>query len=192
MDWQQSRFGYYFDFVVAPVLALLAVALGIHHGGTYGLAASVAAGVGVWTFLEYWIHRVLFHRTFRRAHWLHHKRPGGYDAVPPWLTGCLHVLTCGGLASTLPLTIAAGMFAGLELGYLAYIMVHDQIHHRRFKPAGWFLTRWRLHMMHHQGIEKNFGVFTSLWDRVFGTHFAPEWRQVDPATLSQNLKSRGY
>jgi dihydroceramide fatty acyl 2-hydroxylase len=177
MNWNQSRLGYYADFVIAP-LVVLATLFFFYHGGLAALAAGAVAGAFAWTFVEYWTHRVIFHHVFHDGHELHHKRPSGYVAAPVWLTGLVHL----GLAAafTQGHDFGLGFFAGLEAGYGAYIALHDRMHHARTRPnmARWFGRRWKLHAMHHHGLEANFGVITSLWDRVFGTHWDPEWKTV--------------
>lgn len=172
MNWNRSRFDYYFDFALVPciVMAMLVIALVSWQ--------AMVCGILLWTFIEYWIHRILFHRVFKRNHWQHHQNPGGFVAAPSWITAIGHgsAFTLFGL---LPWPeIGAGLFVGLELGYLAYIVTHDRIHHAKRKPNGWFRRRWEMHMMHHHGMEKNFGVYTNIWDRVFGTYWGAKWRPV--------------
>lgn len=170
MNWDQSKLGYYFDWALVPFL----IAVACVYTPQLSVAA-IVAGFVAWTFAEYWIHRTLFHRTFRAAHWLHHDDPRGFVAVPAWLTTAFHTTA---LAASILGSVSDG-FIGFELGYLTYIVVHDRIHHTRRKPTGWLLHRWQLHMMHHNGkLEANFGVFTSVWDRVFRTYWGPRWVRV--------------
>lgn len=160
MNWAQSRVSYYTDFGLVPLFILFAL---FHiQNWTLNVLAAIC-GVVVWTFLEYWIHRILFHRIFKREHWLHHKDPEGYVAVPLWGTLVLHTLLLGSLGLYLP-----GLFIGLEAGYFAYILTHDRIHHGK-RESPWLQWRARLHDAHHDGWESNFGVFISTWDMVFGT-----------------------
>jgi sterol desaturase/sphingolipid hydroxylase (fatty acid hydroxylase superfamily) len=169
MNWNQSRLGYYADFVFAP-LVVLASLIFFYHGGIAKLASGAAAGLFAWTFVEYWTHRVIFHHVFHDGHELHHKQPSGYVAAPVWLTGLVHL----GLAAAFTRggDVGLGAFAGIEAGYWAYIAVHDRMHHTKTRPdtSRWFGRRWKLHTLHHHGIEANFGVITSLWDHVFRTH----------------------
>jgi sterol desaturase/sphingolipid hydroxylase (fatty acid hydroxylase superfamily) len=45
--------------------------------------------------------------------------------------------------------------------------------HRTLKPLG--LTTPQEHWLHHVvGLDGNYGNFTTLWDRVFGTYLDPE------------------
>lgn len=166
MDWQQSRLAYRFDFALVPVLITFAALLMEYSVLSI---AEIALGFVGWTFLEYWTHRLLFHRFMRAAHDLHHERPGGYDAVPPWMTTPIH-LALGAIAYY---TNTLGAFAGLELGYWLYIWTHDAIHHGTARGA-WLTSRWRHHIIHHHGYGVNFGVALYWWDRLFGTYLDPE------------------
>lgn len=168
MNWKQDRFSYYFDFVFSPIIAAGAAARIAVTGNTFNQISLGVLGLVLWTFLEYWVHRLLFHRFFRAAHDLHHDQPGGYDAVPAWMTMPIHVA----LLCALAYASALGVFVGMEIGYLLYILTHDKIHHSATK-RGWLRRRWQHHRLHHQGVEANFGVAVHWWDRVFGTYIDP-------------------
>lgn len=165
MNFHISRTSYYADFFLVPLLVLVALACAAR--GSAFIFAGLAAVV-LWTFAEYWIHRVLFHHVFRRAHNLHHKRPKGFDAAPTWLTALLHLALLTGLPLLFGSAVGLGLFIGLEVGYYSYIVVHDKIHHGG-KLTGRWLRRARLHGLHHGGAEANFGVTSHLWDHVFRT-----------------------
>ena len=98
-------------------------------------------GLGVWSFLEYATHRFLLHGPLLRLHLHHHQRPRDdkFDWKP-------------------------SLIAGVLAGYVVYSYVHSRLHH------GTRLGNLRkLHVRHHQHPDRNFGVTTLLWDRVFGT-----------------------
>jgi sterol desaturase/sphingolipid hydroxylase (fatty acid hydroxylase superfamily) len=166
--WTQGKLGYYLDFVIAPLLILVALIIASTSVALFAVASLAALGFAAWTYAEYWIHRSVLHRTFRREHWFHHKDPEGYVAVGAtftlFLQGLILLALMGGLGP-----FGAAAFAGLDLGYLAYIVTHDRIHHAQNKGR-WLAGRAAAHDLHHSGAEVNFGVVTSLWDRVYGTH----------------------
>lgn len=166
MDWNQNKLGYYADFAIAPLVVLVALAI-FYHGGIAVLGLFALAGFFGWTFAEYWIHRVVFHHVFQAAHHLHHRRPRGYVAAPVWLTTAVHLVLAAAFTQCGPAGL--GLLLGLEAGYLAYIVTHDRMHHSKPR-SGWLYGRAQLHAMHHHGAEANFGVITSLWDRVFRTY----------------------
>lgn len=170
MTWDQTKLGYYLDFILVPLVMVLAFGLAIFHGASLlPVAAAMVGGFALWTYLEYWIHRTLFHHVFRRQHWMHHKSPDGYIAAPPQLTAALHVSVWFLAVIHLGWTLGSGIFLGLEAGYLAYILVHDAIHHR-YEKGRWLTMRAELHDHHHDGKEKNFGVVSSVVDRLHGTY----------------------
>lgn len=166
MDYQQSAGSYYADFYITPVLMLAALGFAGPHVARF-LALALAAFI-TWSFTEYWIHRALFHHVFKRSHDLHHIRPRGFDAAPWWLTLLVQLLLALALIGGLG-TVGAGLFLGLEGGYLAYIVAHDRIHHGPKATRGWWRKAARRHAIHHRGLEVNFGVITAVWDRAFGT-----------------------
>lgn len=178
MDWEQSRVAYYFDLYLSPTLGLLASAFALSDPNLQtSFIPAIVLGFIAWTFIEYWTHRLLFHRFMRAAHDLHHERPGGYDAAPPWITTLIHMVLLSALVWSFDNSVALGAFIGMELGYLLYIWTHDKIHHGRVKSAGWLRRRYDHHLLHHRGFEKNFGVALFWWDRVFGTYEPP---RADP------------
>lgn len=162
MDWTQSKLGYYADFAIVPLLIIAAIALAPAQW------LWIPAGLATWTFAEYLIHRVVLHHVVRDAHWLHHERPHRYIATPWFLTLSLHAVLFG-TALVLPDGFL-GAYAGLELGYLTYSIVHERMHHGARPSRGFLARRRALHDLHHAGLEVNFGVTTSLWDHVFRTH----------------------
>ncbi|GEP09793.1 sterol desaturase family protein [Methylobacterium gnaphalii] len=162
-----SRLAYYADFVTMPVIALLLLAV---SGGSL---VGVAVGALAWTLAEYVLHRWAFHALpfFRPAHDEHHAKPSSRTGVTSWHS----LLIFGGLALVLP----PGILAGFVLGYLAYITAHHAVHHWRVGPTisvqgltlphPLYALKLR-HVAHHRGVEANFGVVTTAWDRVFGTY----------------------
>jgi sterol desaturase/sphingolipid hydroxylase (fatty acid hydroxylase superfamily) len=153
----------------------------------YGVA--FLAGIAlIWTFIEYVVHRFVFHFQPRsRTHWqllflfhgVHHYQPHVKTrlVMPPavsipgaLLFYALFYLVLDVLLG-LPFLVAP-TFAGTVLGYVAYDMIHYATHHLPVKgPVMKFLKRH--HMEHHfKTPDARFGVSTSFWDRVF--HTEPE------------------
>jgi sterol desaturase/sphingolipid hydroxylase (fatty acid hydroxylase superfamily) len=173
--WLMSSFAYYLDFFTVPLLVALALWLGPVQFW------QIAAGVLIWSFVEYAMHRFLFHSLYRREHWTHHVDVLALIGISSWKTtatfiGLLLLAQALGLASLL---------AGVMLGYLAYIGLHYVMH----RPEHWF---YRFipglianHDLHHQrGVEQNFGVSSPLWDHVFGTYVS-----VQQDELAERMES---
>jgi len=134
---------------------------------------AIAAGLLVFSFVEYSFHRWLFHggvAAFEAGHRLHHDNPRGDNALPFFLTP----LGMGALAAALHLVAphaVALLFAGaLAAGYAAYGIAHTAIH--RLRLRGPFSARWAArHHVHHYHPQRNFGVTTPLWDIVLRTRY---------------------
>jgi sterol desaturase/sphingolipid hydroxylase (fatty acid hydroxylase superfamily) len=174
---QLSKFDYYTDYVAYPIVIVavsgLAAARNDGHEELLWLAA-FACGFTLWTFAEYWIHRVVLHRMpyFSPMHGAHHAAPLGLIGTPTWIsipTLCAVVLLpAWGL---LGFNLGSGLFAGMMSGYVWYGAIHHLIHHRPRLPGLGLLRNLRkFHLRHHyRPLAGNFGVTTPLWDHVFGT-----------------------
>lgn len=170
-----SKSGYYADFYVYPVLILALSVRSIWHGSqvdaTHWIGA-VIAGILAWTALEYILHRWVLHgmTSFARLHALHHERPIALIGTPTWLSATLFIVLVVVLAQVVSAPIADGFVGGLMMGYLAYVLVHDAVHHGRAPPATWLHRAKVRHSRHHRSASISaFGVSTELWDWILGT-----------------------
>jgi sterol desaturase/sphingolipid hydroxylase (fatty acid hydroxylase superfamily) len=181
-----SKFTYYSDFVVYPIVVTVLVGVNVRHaGGRSGeeWLAACLAGLVLWTFLEYAIHRIALHRmpVFSPMHNLHHGAPLAYIATPSWVSVSVWLTVFG-----LPLwwfagfNVADGIMVGLMTGYWWYGYVHHVIHHHAHKPSSNYFSELRAwHMRHHHSPKRgNFGVTTRLWDHVFGTAISTQGKVV--------------
>jgi dihydroceramide fatty acyl 2-hydroxylase len=158
-------------------------------GPVKGLAAwewGVLGGAGLllWTWIEYSLHRFAFHwvprsKRLRRlqSHLEHHARPDDPR------------FTVASLAFSLPVTLAvwgvlvavagwergAVVTTGAILGYLFYEVVHFSTHFSRLEA--WPFRSWREHHFeHHRHAGRCFGFTTPLWDLLFATGRKPRAR----------------
>jgi len=147
------------------------------------LTIDLAAGLLLYTFVEYAHHRWGGHttwlRSLRRSHGAHHRDPqeGGVrfttklvERAP--LVAKLMLLFGAAFALVLPLAHAGVVLAGLLGGYLYSEWFHHRMHHVWPRTAvGRFL--WRHHYIHHfvDG-HVNYGFTSPLWDIVLFT-----WRR---------------
>jgi sterol desaturase/sphingolipid hydroxylase (fatty acid hydroxylase superfamily) len=94
------------------------------------------------------------------------------------MTGAL--VTWGLLGLVLPAGVAALLVFGLYAGYNYFALVHHWQHHRGNDLAcvAYLGRLERLHHLHHHRQVVNFGISTTIWDRLFGT-FQPT---NEPAT----------
>lgn len=169
--WNISRVSYYADWVTIPILIYTALITDVsYHGLTYIAVLMGVLGFILWTFVEYALHRWVFHRAYRKQHWIHHIRPAAFVGVPGWQTSLMLLLALGACWGSFGLDAGGGLFTGLAAGYGLYIWAHDLFHHGRVWPGGYWARREEDHKGHHaHGKEVNFGVVTPLWDVLLKT-----------------------
>lgn len=140
-------------------------------------------GILCWTFSEYMMHRFIFHFIgeqpwLRHLHYvihgMHHAYPTNPHRVifPPFLALGLGGTFLGLFVLILPIPIAFTLMSGFCLGYCWYEFVHYANHQIKWRSQ-WLKKLKRHHLLHHHSGafgNKNFGVTTVLWDRVFGTY----------------------
>ena len=162
-----------------PFVALLAW-LSFNSLGPATVVGMALLGYVIWTLIEYFGHRYLFHAEFPGAwgarihlliHGVHHDHPSDplRLVMPPLLSApiMLAAVLVGRVLFGFPLAYPGLM--GFMLGYLVYDMVHYYLHHAEPKTRLGRSLR-RLHMLHHfRDSERGFGVSAPWWDKVFGT-----------------------
>jgi sterol desaturase/sphingolipid hydroxylase (fatty acid hydroxylase superfamily) len=181
-----STISYYADFFLAAgfILFLAAsMAPGLSAIGAAQAAGCVAAGFALWTALEYFVHRVLYHHVpfFRELHDAHHQEPRGFIGAPP-VIGIALILAITYLPVVMVHEIAAqGMTIGMLAGYMGYMLLHHSAHHWNPRKGSWLWRARRHHALHHHlGLEGNYGIVTSFWDHVFGTALQPGRQRPSP------------
>ena len=176
---KMGRLGYFAEFLFFPPLVLIATLLAFRSAMPPQPVIWIvvyAAGLAGWTFIEYWLHRVLFHHApiISEIHERHHHAPQELIGTPAWasmLIGLTAVVSpCW---AALGFDLATAAIAGLVTGYLWYVFVHYTTHHWQLGPDS-YLYRARLrHACHHHIAQSgNFGVTSGVWDYVFGTAIA--------------------
>jgi len=172
----ESRINYWLAYAVDLTCPAVLAYLGWQHAS--GWAAALLAfcgGAFVFSFIEYALHRWLFHapRSFARAiHQTHHSSPLAAVAIPfPSSAGAAFLMW----SYLMPIAgeQQAGFFgSGLLSGYFWYSMLHHFQHSIRIRalPLRLLRRRWGAHAVHHGRSDRNFGVTTSFWDHVFGTY----------------------
>jgi len=169
--------------IYVPV-SVVVFAFGVSNGAPVGLGLLAALGGWFsWTFTEYSLHRSAFHwipdtSWGPRAHFLVHGVHHEWDrdrfrlVMPPAVSITLGIVF--GLLFRLALGPQWGWvaFSGFLFGYMFYDVVHFATHHVKLKHS-WFLALKKHHLLHHHSPkhqDRKFGVSTTLWDHVFGTH----------------------
>ena len=140
------------------------------------------AALFIWTFVEYVMHRFLFHympdkpwalRLHFIFHGVHHDYPSDAKrlVLPPSVSIPLALGFYFLFNALLPVNYIFGFFPGFILGYLVYDLSHYAIHHFNFKGSIWKKIKQH-HMLHHyQDPDKGYGVSSPLWDKIFRSDF---------------------
>ena len=142
----------------------------------FQLALFFFLGVFFWTFIEYLIHRYLFHDFNEKIigkkvqyliHGIHHASPNNTIFLPLMLRiGLLSILFF--LFKLLIGIKVFIFFAGFLTGFSIYSFLHYAIH--TIEKPKLFKYLWDHHKAHHyQYPDKAFGTSTRLWDRLFRT-----------------------
>lgn len=169
-------------FIYVPLIGALAVfSLQAYDAPT--VLSAAALGYFLWTLVEYFGHRFLFHSAFpgrfgARIHFLihgvHHEHPNDplRLVMPALLSGPIMLIAFAVARLIFGLPFGYPVLAGFIAGYVAYDMVHYYVHHGRPKSRVGRILR-RLHMLHHfRDPTLGFGVSAPWWDYVFRTAFA--------------------
>lgn len=143
------------------------------------------AGIVIWTFTEYTLHRFLFHykpktpaqeKIFFLFHGVHHAQPQCKTrlVMPPIVSVPLatlfyflfHFLI--GIGFNSPYLVAP-FFSGFITGYLIYDLTHYATHHFPMRK-GIMKYLKRYHLQHHYKTPNmRYGVSSPFWDIIFKT-----------------------
>ncbi len=176
---------------IRPLLSLPLFAPLAFLGPVAALGAVLVAAV-INDFFFYWCHRIQ-HRFLWRWHAVHHSIRD-LNAVNSYhhLSEALMSLLLYSVPTSLIVTDAAAAvpLIGLVL-WLHIVWIHSPTRASLGPLRAWFVDN-RYHRLHHsleeRHFDRNFGAFTTLWDRLFGTHCAPgpgEWPDVGLAGLDE-------
>ena len=169
-----------FVFWLPVLLAVSIWAFVTDHTNLRSYAIFVFAGFVLWQFMEYFIHKNVFHwigeapwarRFHDLLHGYHHRYPDDPSrlvmplsvSIPLAIVIAALLYLVGTPSATIPLWV------GIVLGYLWYDFMHWSTHYR--KP----LTKWgqkiRGHHMSHHFADPgtNYGISHRYIDIIFGT-----------------------
>jgi sterol desaturase/sphingolipid hydroxylase (fatty acid hydroxylase superfamily) len=153
---RHHRFGYSGELVFAATLAIVLLAASTLKPSITVIL--LGCGLVAFTLAEYITHRFVLHAIAPVQHGIHHARPR--DAVDK----IFWQIWVGFVA--LYFTTAGAVLAGALFAYAWYLFIHYCAHHNpAILPA--FLLKH--HLDHHRFANRNYGVTTKLWDRVFRT-----------------------
>jgi sterol desaturase/sphingolipid hydroxylase (fatty acid hydroxylase superfamily) len=159
------------------------------------LVTLFALGIFIWTFVEYILHRFVFHHHPETPdgkkinyifHGNHHEFPKAKSRlfmplVPSLLISSLFFMF---FYSFFNMNVFV-LFPGFMLGYLIYGSMHYAIHAWN-PPFRWMKPLWRNHYLHHyKDGDFGFGVSNTFWDRVFGTMYETKKEKMDKEKIKK-------
>lgn len=167
------------------------------------LGLSVFATLIAYPFVEYGVHRFILHGRYlyrspwtaalwKRIHYDHHQDPNDIRVLFGALSTTLPTIA----VATLPIGFIVAGLPGVAVSFatgLACFMVYELCHcmqHLRITPRNKFLRRIkRHHLLHHFHNEQgNFGITSTLCDRIFGSLYGST--EEVPASLT--VSNLGY
>jgi sterol desaturase/sphingolipid hydroxylase (fatty acid hydroxylase superfamily) len=179
-----SRTNYWASYVIDFTCPLVFGYLG-WRAATGGVVAPVSLALGAlaFSFVEYAIHRWLFHSPtcFMSAlHQSHHDAPTEPSALPCIASALVAFVLWSAVAPVVGRQVAGFFLCGFLGGYSWYVLLHHVEHHTAINhlPYRWLQRRWATHSLHHRWAHTNFGVTTDFWDRVCGTRHRPRLRSA--------------
>jgi sterol desaturase/sphingolipid hydroxylase (fatty acid hydroxylase superfamily) len=173
---------------VAPLIVL---PLTFSWTGALAIVAAPIAGAIVYDFFFYWCHRAQ-HRWLWRFHAVHHSirdlsTVNAYHHLSePFVQTLLILLPTSLIVND---TGAAAPFMTVLI-YFQASLIHSPVR-LHLGPLRAAIADNRFHRIHHslepRHFDRNFGAFTTLWDRLFGTAYFPaadEWPDVGLAEIA--------
>jgi len=152
---------------------------GIGERGWWWFVGSIVCAIFLHDAYFYWTHRLMHHRLlFRAFHKVHHlsRNP------TPWAAYAFSPLEAVVEAGIFPLVaflipIHPFAFAIFMVWQIAFnVLGHTgyEIHPKWLMESWWgkFINTPTNHVMHHETMRGNYGLYFNLWDRMMGTNQA--------------------
>jgi sterol desaturase/sphingolipid hydroxylase (fatty acid hydroxylase superfamily) len=172
---------YWLDYATYPLLVMW---LAMIDCRSFGWVAAAFAGLVLFTFVEYWAHRLVLHQIFyHQGHQRHHTHPAEYVVFPIWYLPSIFAA----FFVVLPLSV----FTGFIVGYIWFHSWHHVLHHVDLSRWPRAVQRYAIwHFEHHRIDGCNFGITVPVWDFVFRSYRRSPGRGSAPdgAPQSRNLK----
>ena len=172
--------------ILVPIIMFFAIsAVSFYYAVTtteIGIGVGIPvlfAGLFVFTFVEYMMHKHFFHmepdtpikdKLQYTVHGVHHDYPKDKDrlAMPPFVSAAYAAIFY------LVFKLLMGAYSlyflpGFLIGYAGYLGVHYIVHAFN-PPKNFFKVLWVNHAIHHyKDPDVSFGVSSPLWDILLGT-----------------------
>lgn len=175
LKMSRTRANYWLEFVLDTALGVILLSEGLwrHTNSFFDAAMFVLLGLFIFSFMEYFFHRWLFHGSLRllaQGHTSHHDNPNGYDSLPFFVPALVLFALIEICEMLIPGSDSLLLASGIAIGYVIYGTSHFVIHHMRFRHS--LIRSWAaFHHIHHYHPDRNFGVTSPLWDVLLGTRY---------------------
>lgn len=202
---EQVRREIFYSMATSAIFAL--VGMGVFFAGKAGLTQvyrdvdlygwtwfwlSIPVMLAIHDFYFYWMHRLIHHDAlFDRVHRVHHlstnPSPWAAFAFHP-LESILEAFILVIIAVIMPVHVAAlSLFALLSLIYNVYGHLGYEVMPRALakSPVGVWFNKSAYHNLHHRAFRSNYGLYTTIWDRLFGTFNEKSEAVFDRATVGE-------
>jgi 4-hydroxysphinganine ceramide fatty acyl 2-hydroxylase len=160
---------------------------------------AIFGGILYWTFLEYAIHRFLYHKSYSSKflryfigsfHAYHHQDMSDHRVLNAGFL-MIYLVTPIVLSPLLLFTqdfqFLASLAAGLVSAHYFYEWVHYSLHYK-VHETGYLNYIQKYHLHHHdRALNKNYGNTSHLWDLIFGTYDSTYKHYLMPASTRDTL-----
>lgn len=186
-------------WIAIGIRPLIHVPLTFDGMGIAAVVLAPIAGAVVYDFFFYWFHRAQ-HALAWRFHAVHHSirelnAVNSYHHISEPFFQAIFLLLPASLIVSDTGPVVPAMLILLHL-QASFIHSPTSIH---LGPLRLFFCDNRFHRIHHsldeRHFDKNFGAFTTLWDRLFGTAWFPdkdEWPATGLAEIDQPRNLRAW
>jgi len=185
--------------LVVPVWLISSSFILLSDKNLFELVLLFVLGTIYWTFVEYGIHRWIYHTEFKHPtlnyflgsfHQYHHKQMDDrrvYNAGYLMVYSLVPILLMPFYLLNLNSDSLATMTLGLSAGHFFYEYVHFILHYK-VHNGGYFNYIQKYHFYHHDYAPlKNFGNTSHLWDYIFGTYDRNYINYKMPLTSEKSL-----
>lgn len=165
-------------------------------GNVDSLIMQLAAMALLFSFMNYWYHRLMHTKWFWEIHKVHHSAKN-YNVLLPYRNHPVDFI----FATFYSAAVIA--FLGIQLDVLMIWLTANAVYQSMVHSHYDWKGRWleyifitpAAHRIHHstapEHYDSNFGIF-SLWDRIFGTYIAPSGETIQfgiPEPDQQNFNT---
>ncbi|TXE09303.1 sterol desaturase family protein [Gelidibacter salicanalis] len=121
----------------------------------------------------YWTHRLMHHRAFfKYVHKTHHS----FHNPTPWAAFAFHPLESIISMGIIPIIIFLIPFHQWALiVFVTLLTLNNVLIHLGYRLPKFMKARFQNtaveHDLHHNGFQKNYGLYFTLWDKLMGTYY---------------------